>query len=156
MQTIPFSPEERELAIALNRKGLFWRPKSSDWFLDLSRLRVNYKGEYIQSVSLSLVIDEDGRSFSFLELIIDGEENGNRMKRSLSYSDRETMEHMNWLPSVKDCIDLINRNEDFRFLKLENEDNYSKVSVLSVKDNKVISESGETELIAFYSLILKL
>ena len=70
MQTIPFSEREIELAIELNKKGIIWRPKSSDWFIDLNNLRVLYNGEFVQSESLCLVIDEDGRSFSFLELVL--------------------------------------------------------------------------------------
>lgn len=149
MKIIPFNQLEIELAILLSKK-IKWKPKSSDWFLNFNNLRVTYTGEYEQSISLCLVLDEDGRSFSFLELIIDGEENGNRMKQSLSYSEKETFNNLVWLPTIKDCIDIIN-STDYKFKSLEYSDNKNYVYVN--QNSKEYSFSGETELIAFYNCI---
>ncbi len=156
MQTIPFSDKEIELSQELHNKGIFWRPKSSDWFLDFGSLRVLYNGEYAQSISLCLVLDEDGRSFSFLELIIDGEENGNRMKKSASYSDRDKMDNFIWLPSIKDCINIVEKSDDYSFISIEKIDENFKVSIREDSSNKIISQSQESELTAFYSAILSL
>src|SRR5690349_5181435 len=119
MKTVPFTPEEIELAISINKNGINWRPKSGDWFIDLSSLRVTYSGDYVQSVGICLILDEDGRSMAYYELMIDGEENGNRMKKSLSYSEKDTFELLNWVPDVRDCIALIDKKENYRFLNLE-------------------------------------
>ena len=156
MQTIPFSEREIELAIELNKKGIIWRPKSSDWFIDLNNLRVLYNGEFVQSESLCLVIDEDGRSFSFLELLIDGEENGNRMKKSMSYDEKEKMGNMNWLPTIKDCIQIIEKSDDYNFQSLSKSEDLFKLSIIRHSDNKTISITGNTEIEAFYSMILNL
>ncbi|RYY00322.1 hypothetical protein EON78_01495 [bacterium] len=156
MQTIPFSDKEVELAHQLHDKGIYWRPKSSDWFIDLSNLRVLYNGEYEQSVSLCLVLDEDGRSFSYLELIIDGEENGNRMKRSTSYTDKDKMANLIWLPAIKDCIDAVERNGDYTFISLEKIDNSYKTSIKDKSSDKIISCLADTELESFYSAIISL
>jgi hypothetical protein len=155
MQTIPFSDKEIELAQQIHNKGLIWRPKSSDWFIDLNNLRVLYNGQYEQSVSLCLVIDEDGRSFSFLELLIDGEENGNRMKKSMSYSKRDKLENIIWLPSIKDCIDIINRSDDYEFVSLEKKSNSYQVIIKDINNKNIYTES-ETELMAFYNVIISL
>jgi hypothetical protein len=149
MKLIPFNQLEIELAILISKK-LKWNPKSSDWFINLNNLRVTYTGEYEQSISLCLVLDEDGRSFSFLELIIDGEENGNRMKQSVSYSDKNILNNMVWLPSIKDCINIIN-NSDYTFYSLRSLKQINYVSV--IKNENEYSFSGETELIAFYNCI---
>jgi hypothetical protein len=149
MKLIPFNQLEIELAILISKK-LKWNPKSSDWFINLNNLRVTYTGEYEQSISLCLVLDEDGRSFSFLELIIDGEENGNRMKQSVSYSDKNILNNMVWLPSIKDCINIIN-NSDYTFYSLRSLKQINYVNV--IKNENEYSFSGETELIAFYNCI---
>src|SRR5687767_2244402 len=128
MKNNPFTHEEMELAISIKQKGIAWQPKSGDWFVDLSSVKVNYNGEYIQSVSICLVLDEDGRSVSYYELIIDEEENGNRMKRSLSYKEKDTFALLNWLPDVKDCINIIDKNDNYRFLNLEKNNGLFKVS----------------------------
>jgi hypothetical protein len=154
MEKSPFSPEEIELAVSLNRRGLAWKPKSADWFIDLSNLRVNYSGEYVQSLSLCLVIDEDGRSISFYELLIDGEENGNRMKRSLSYNKTDTFAMLNWVPDISDCISLIEKNGNYSFLNLEKKESFFMVSILNKAVNEIITEAGKTERIAFYKLLM--
>lgn len=152
MQTVIFSDKEIELAQEIHNKGILWRPKSSDWFVDLNNLRVLYNGEYEQSISLCLVLDEDGRSFSYLELLIDGEENGNRMKKSMSYSKRDKLDNIIWLPSIKDCIDIINRSDECEFISLEKKSNFFQVKIK--KDGENISIDSETELIAFYNILL--
>lgn len=154
MQTVPFSDKEIELAQEIHNKGILWRPKSSDWFIDLNNLRVLYNGEYEQSISLCLVLDEDGRSFSYLELLIDGEENGNRMKKSMSYSKRDKLDNIIWLPSIKDCIDIINRADECEFISLEQKSNFVQVKIR--KNSTNITIEGETELIAFYNILLEL
>jgi hypothetical protein len=156
MNKNPFTPEEIELAVSVNQHGIPWQPKSGDWFINLSSLKVNYNGEYIQSVSLCLILDEDGRSISYYELMIDDEENGNRMKRTLSYKEKETFALLNWVPDVKDCISIIDKNDNYSFLKLEKNDSIFIVSVLNKKNKQVISEAGKTERIAFYRLFLSL
>lgn len=155
MRTVIFSIKEIELAQQIHEKGNLWKPKSSDWFVDLNNLRVLYTGEYEQSISLCLVLDEDGRSFSYLELLIDGEENGNRMKKSMSYSKREELSNIIWLPSIKDCIDIINKSDSFEFLSLENK---NKSFIVTIKDtnNKTYYYESETELTAFYNAIIQI
>ena len=154
MRTVPFSDEEVALATKISELGIIWHPKSSDWFIDLNSLRVMYDGSYQQSVSLCLVLDEDGRSFSFLELLIDEEENGNRMKKSTSYEDHDAMNNMIWLPSIKDCIDLINSSEKYIFQSLINQDSLFNVIAKKIDENDILSFKGKTELLAFYNLIL--
>ena len=156
MQKMPFSDEEVELAQELKSKGVFWRPKSSDWFLDFGSLRVLYNGEYQQSISLCLVLDEDGRSMAFLELLIDNEENGNRMKKSASYSDRNKMDNFMWVPSIKDCINIVERSDDYSFISIEKIEESFKVSIKEDSSGKIISQSAQTELTAFYNAILSL
>ncbi len=153
---IPFSPEEFELANLINEKGLIWKPKPGDWFLDLSNLRVTYSGTYEQSVGISLVVDQDGRGFSYLELIIDGEENGNRMKKSLSYGKKDKFSQMRWVPSVADCISIINNSEGYRFLALEYHDDSYIASLKNINNNEKSTALGKTAVIAFYKLILEL
>ena len=152
MKVIPFSPEEIALAVVFSQKELNWIPKSSDWFIDLNNVKVNYKGEYTQSVSLCLVTDEDGRSFSFLELIIDGEENGNRMKKSISYKEKEVIGNMVWLPNIKDCLDIIKTKTDYKFVSLENDKDY-KVTILDLNNSQVLYYKGVSELEALYKCI---
>ena len=154
MRTVPFSDEEVALATKISELGIIWHPKSSDWFIDLNSLRVMYDGSYQQSVSLCLVLDEDGRSFSYLELLIDEEENGNRMKKSTSYEDHDAMNNMIWLPSIKDCIDLINSSEKYIFQSLINQDSLFNVIAKKIDENDILSFKGKTELLAFYNLIL--
>jgi hypothetical protein len=149
MKVIPFNQLEIELALSISKK-IKWKPKSSDWFLNFNNLKVTYTGEYEQSISLCLVLDEDGRSLSFLELIIDGEENGNRMKQSLSYNEKDTFSNMIWLPSIKDCIDIIN-SSDYDFYSLEFSEKINYVNI--IHNGSKYSFSGETELIAFYNCI---
>lgn len=156
MHTVLFSSEEIDLASQLQQKGIIWRPKSSDWFVDLNNVRVLYNGEYEQSISLCLVLDEDGRSFSYLELLIDGEENGNRMKKSMSYNKKDKLENIIWLPSIKDCIDVVERSDNYSFVSLEKNDNLYKVSIKDNNEGKIISIQAETELIAFYNAIISL
>lgn len=156
MKTVTFSIEEIELAQKIHEKGILWRPKSSDWFVDLNNLRVLYTGEYEQSISLCLVLDEDGRSFSYLELLIDGEENGNRMKKSMSYSRHDELSNIVWLPSIKDCIDIINRIEDYEFVSLEKNINLYKVIIKNLNTNKTDYYESQTELLAFYNAIIHL
>jgi hypothetical protein len=153
---MPFNNEELDLANTLNQKGIIWKPKPGDWFLDLSSLRVTYNGDYVQSVGISLVVDQDGRGFSYLELIIDGEENGNRMKKSLSFEERNKISQMRWIPSVSDCISLINKSEDYIFLGLEyNGDNFI-ASLKNINNHNKFSALDKTPLLAFYKLILEL
>jgi hypothetical protein len=154
MRTVPFSDEEVALATKISELGIIWHPKSSDWFIDLNSLRVMYDGSYQQSVSLCLVLDEDGRSFSYLELLIDEEENGNRMKKSTSYEEHDEMNNMIWLPSIKDCIDLINSSEKYIFQSLINQDGLFNVIAKKIDENDILSFKGKTELLAFYNLIL--
>lgn len=154
MKTIPFSEEEIDLAMLLNQNGIIWKPKSSDWFIDLNSLKVLYSGEFQQSVALCLVLDEDGRSFSYLELLIDGEENGNRMKKSTSYSDHNTFQNMNWLPTIKDCIDIFQNSELFQFQSLEKKEDLFFSHIKNKKTGELISSHGKTELISLYNLIL--
>ena len=156
MKTIPFTEREIELATELNKRGIIWKPKSSDWFIDLNSHRVLYNGDIVQSVSLCLVLDEDGRGFSFLELIIDGEENGNRMKKSMSYSDRDKMSLMNWLPTIKDCIDIIGRTDEYEFHSLSKENDLFKAAVTRISDKKTLSITDKSEIEALYTLILNL
>ncbi|MEK7431559.1 MAG: hypothetical protein AABZ74_00385 [Cyanobacteriota bacterium] len=152
-----FDEEEIELSIELNNKGIFWIPKSGDWFADLSNVKVNYNGEYEQSISLCLILDQDGRSFAYYELLIDGEENGNRMKKSLSLSNDEKLEKIYFLPSIKDCINLIDTGTDYEFEKLEKKDNETFiVSVRQSLSGKIFTHEGNSELKAFYSLLLNL
>ncbi|MFN8674649.1 MAG: hypothetical protein U0457_21525 [Candidatus Sericytochromatia bacterium] len=155
MQISLFNEEEINLAIELNEKGIFWIPKSGDWFADLSNLRVNYRGEYEQSISLCLVLDQDGRSFSYLELLIDGEENGNRMKKSMSLSAEDKISKIVFLPSIKDCINLIDSGTDYEFEKLEkNTPELFKVYARKSLSGEILSYSGDTELNAFYRLLI--
>lgn len=154
MRTVPFSDEEVALATKISELGIIWHPKSSDWFIDLNSLRVMYDGSYQQSVSLCLVLDEDGRSFSYLELLIDEEENGNRMKKSTSYEEHDEMNNMIWLPSIKDCIDLIKSSEKYIFQSLINQDGLFNVIAKKIDENDILSFKGKTELLAFYNLIL--
>lgn len=154
MRTVPFSDEEVALATKISESDIIWHPKSSDWFIDLNSLRVLYDGSYQQSVSLCLVLDEDGRSFSYLELLIDEEENGNRMKKSTSYEEHDEMKNMIWLPSIKDCIDLINSSEKYIFQSLTNQDGLFNVIAKKIDGNDILSSKGKTELLAFYNLIL--
>ncbi|MBC7474514.1 MAG: hypothetical protein H7263_09505 [Candidatus Sericytochromatia bacterium] len=156
MQKSPFNQREVDLSIELNKKEGLWKPKSGDWFLDLNSVRVLYNGEYVQSISLCLVLDEDGRSFSFLELMIDGEENGNRMKKSLSFEEIGTMSQMSWMPSISDCIKIIDEQGDYKFLSLAKQDLMCKVSAVRVSDKKIFSITSVTELESFYSFIIGL
>lgn len=154
MRTVPFSDEEVAFATKISESNIIWHPKSSDWFIDLNSLRVLYDGSYQQSVSLCLVLDEDGRSFSYLELLIDEEENGNRMKKSTSYEEHDEMKNMIWLPSIKDCIDLINSSEKYIFQSLINQDGLFNVIAKKINENDILSSKGKTELLAFYNIVL--
>lgn len=152
MRTVLFNQEEIDLSTKISSK-VFWHPKSSDWFIDFNNVRVLYDGSYQQSMSLCLVLDEDGRSFSFLELLIDGEENGNRMKKSVSYDEVEELNNMIWMPNIKDCIDIIDLSEKFSFLKLEKVNDLFKVEIKDLSNEKIYSYTNNTELLTFYNTI---
>lgn len=150
-----FDNEEIELAIELNNNGIFWMPKSGDWFVDTSSVRALYDGSFEQSLALCLILSQDGRSFSYLELMIDGEENGNRMKKSMSLSDQEKLNQMMFIPSIKDCIDLIESGTYYIFEKLEKVNNYEFIATIKESESpERISCKGGTELKALYKILL--